>query len=77
MNEHQIIKDFIRKKKGYTTDAIKIVRMIKVEWELSFDWHLASYALDSLRESDEVRVVGHNRDGMTEYFVEFPELVRR
>ncbi len=67
MNKRQIIKDFVRMKKGMVLDPLLVMRMMQEEWDLMFDWHEASIVLDNMNTLDEVVVVGHTRAGMTQY----------
>ena len=69
MKEKQIIKDFIRTKKGYEVDGFEVVNLIRDQWGLKFDWHLASAILDSMETTGEVIFIGFARGRIARYLV--------
>lgn len=69
LNTRVLCKDFIRMWKSSILDGISASMRMQDHWGIRLDWHEFSNVLDEMNRRGEVELVGHNRDGMTQYRV--------
>lgn len=64
-----LIHNLLQNCRGSEMDAHKASIKFRTDYGLIIDWHEYSAMLDYMHQIDEAEVTGHNRDGMTQYYI--------